>query len=174
MMSWHLMAQSTAAAAGMGVVVLIAEAAPNIPDFVPGTAAWITSLASGGILTWLLFYHLPAKDKQLKEFTDNKDTQFQKMAADYNGQLNSIHDDCAKERREAAIAFMVAIKENSQELHRALNLIMDRAQADGERLSKATQTEMQTLNMSLGTVREAVIGLREAVKALHEKVGLRE
>lgn len=42
-------------------------------ELVPGLAPWAGLGAIGLILGWLLLVHLPAKDKQMKEFVEGKD-----------------------------------------------------------------------------------------------------
>jgi hypothetical protein len=40
-----------------------------------GASGWVGAGLLGGVLAWLLFIHLPAKDKQLREVLDAKDKQ---------------------------------------------------------------------------------------------------
>lgn len=45
-----------------------AQVIPNDP--LAGNSGWVGTGLLGAVLSWLLFVHLPAKDKQIKELTD--------------------------------------------------------------------------------------------------------
>jgi hypothetical protein len=52
---------------------LLAQILP--PDPISGGAGWLGAGLLGLVLGWLLFVHLPAKDKQLREIITDKDKQ---------------------------------------------------------------------------------------------------
>lgn len=47
-----------------------AQGAANGADPISGGAGWIGAGLLGAVLSWLLFIHLPAKDKQVREMID--------------------------------------------------------------------------------------------------------
>lgn len=44
--------------------------AATIPETLGGDAGWVGTGLLGGVLSWLLFWHLPAKDKQVTDIID--------------------------------------------------------------------------------------------------------
>lgn len=57
-----------------------------------GGAGWVGAGLLGGVLAWLLFFHLPAKDKQIEAMIRNKDEQM--------GSLMIRHDAIMTETRK--------------------------------------------------------------------------
>ncbi len=73
------------------------------PDQVTGGAGWVGAGLLGSVLAWLLFVHLPAKDKQLKELLEGKDkqieailtrkwTMIQELTKDYKDDLKGVNE----------------------------------------------------------------------------------
>lgn len=48
-------------------------------DPLAGASGWVGTGLLGAVLSWLLFVHLPAKDKQLKELVDSQDVQLKEL-----------------------------------------------------------------------------------------------
>lgn len=73
-----------------------------------GNAGWAGAGLLGLVLVWLFFFHLPAKDKQVKELTDQLIAMTEKNAA----LINSIAD-----KHKAALDVVVThCKEDSTRL----------------------------------------------------------
>lgn len=62
-----------------------------------GGSGWLGAGLLGGVLAWLLFVHLPSKDKQLKEFMDAKDKHVEMMASRYQIALDVVITHCREE-----------------------------------------------------------------------------
>ncbi len=73
-----------------------------------GGAGWVGAGLLGGVLAWLLFIHLPGKDKQLKDFIDSKDKQvtdlhqrnwemLQQLTKDYKEGMKDVALHCEQE-----------------------------------------------------------------------------
>jgi hypothetical protein len=52
----------------------LAESVPTANALIPPESGWVGTTILGSVLYWLLWHHLPAKDKQLKE----KDEQIER------------------------------------------------------------------------------------------------
>ena len=61
--------------------------AQNVADPISGGAGWVGAGLLGLVLGWLLLWHLPQKDKQLKEIIDGKDKQFQTLISSCDMQV---------------------------------------------------------------------------------------
>ena len=55
------------------LLLLLAQSDPT--GTLAGSSGWLGAGLLGLVLCWLCFFHLPAKDKQIKEFIDGKDAQ---------------------------------------------------------------------------------------------------
>jgi hypothetical protein len=80
---------------------------PLLPANPAGWAGWASFLTSGGVLVWLLFWHLPAKDKQLKELLDGKDSHVVRLS-----------DSCERKLEIVAAAFKAEGERNREEWRR--------------------------------------------------------
>lgn len=76
---------------------------PTSPDPISGGAGWVGAGLLGVVLAWLLFVHLPAKDKQLKELLEGKDKQIEniltrkwdmikELTKDYKDDLKGVNE----------------------------------------------------------------------------------
>ena len=66
-------------------------------DPIAGGAGWVGAGLLGGVLSWLLFVHLPSKDKQLKEFMEAKDELARSLVQEHRLVLQSAQDHCQQE-----------------------------------------------------------------------------
>lgn len=57
--------------------LLLAQTTP--PNGLAGDSGWLGAGLLGLVLAWLLWVHLPAKDKQIRELIADKDTQLEKL-----------------------------------------------------------------------------------------------
>lgn len=96
----------------MTKALLLAQAS----DPLSGGAGWIGAGLLGCVLAWLMFVHLPNKDKQMKDiisfFNENRDKMVEAHRQDLQ-QLNAIFRADFKETRAD---FVIALKENSNRL----------------------------------------------------------
>lgn len=83
----------------MPAFALLVIAQAQTPDPISGGAGWVGAGLLGAVLGWLLFFHLPSKDKQLKEFIDGKDAQLaakdahvERMAAKFDESLKELQE----------------------------------------------------------------------------------
>ena len=87
-----------------------------------GASGWTGAGLLGLVLAWLLFVHLPAKDKLLKEYISAKDTQLdfvikiqweklEKLSADFKQDLLLVTNHCQKELDETLANFTQNMRE---------------------------------------------------------------
>lgn len=90
------------------------------PTSISGGAGWLGAGLLGSVLAWLLMVHLPAKDKQLKEFITIKDDQIkakddqimlilakkweaiQELSRGFQASVREVVEHCEKETDEMA------------------------------------------------------------------------
>ena len=71
--------------------------AQSVADPISGSAGFVGTGLLGAVLGWLLFFHLPAKDKQMKEFITEantqltaKDAHLERMGAKFEESLKGL------------------------------------------------------------------------------------
>lgn len=78
-------------------VLILATAAilaQSITDPISGNTGWVGAGLLGGVLGWLLFVHLPNKDKQIKD-----------LVAEHNGTVKEVADAHAAALKEVTATF---------------------------------------------------------------------
>ena len=89
----------------LSLLALFAEAAPSLA----GEAGWVGTGLLGAVLGWLLFVHLPAKDKQFRDIVDKlldrNDQQTGTMQQTFRDSLKDVVNHCESEFREMRATF---------------------------------------------------------------------
>ncbi len=107
------------------LVIALTFLAEGVLDPLAGGAGWVGTGLLGSVLAWLLFVHLPAKDKQLKEFMEAKDkavdsmlqgqwANLQRMELGYRNDLKVVAEHCKQELESVTYQFneeLVAFRE---------------------------------------------------------------
>lgn len=102
-------------------------AAQIVPEALVGGAGWVGAGLLGLVLWWLLYKHLPAKDKQIKEFIEGKDLHIEKMTArfeaslkesriEFRAALDAVLEHCTKEMTGIA----ATLKAELADMHRRI------------------------------------------------------
>jgi hypothetical protein len=89
----------------LALIILLAQ---SVPDSVSGTAGWVGTGLLGAVMSWLLFVHLPGKDKQLTVLMAAKDeiaetilkqqwANFERMEIGYHNDLKMVAEHCKQE-----------------------------------------------------------------------------
>ena len=92
----------------MYILVLTLLLAQLSTEALSGSSGWIGTGLLGAVLSWLLFVHLPSKDKQLTLLMDGKDriaevilkqqlVNFERMEAGYHNDLKIVAEHCKHE-----------------------------------------------------------------------------
>lgn len=117
----------------MLAVVMAADAMTELPGGA-SWAGWASFLTSGGVLVWLLFWHLPAKDKQLKEIMDGKDKMISDLTERYEDKLEKVSD-----------AFKEDSTESRKEFKGALDLVLKHCENETQGLASVFRAELTRL-----------------------------
>lgn len=104
----------------MLIIALLAQI--DTSTALSGASGWTGAGLLGLVLAWLLFVHLPAKDKLLKEYISAKDTQLdfliktqweklEKLSSDFKQDLQVVTTHCQKELDQTLANFTQNIRE---------------------------------------------------------------
>ena len=74
--------------------------AADLADPVTGGAGWAGAGLLGLVLAWLLFKHLPDKDKQLSGLMDRHDASQKELSATFTNALKEVTQHCKDELQE--------------------------------------------------------------------------
>ena len=91
-----------------------------------GTTGWVGTGILGAVLSWLMFIHLPAKDKQLKELLESKDGLIQGMIDRHNANM-----------RDVSVDFKNALEHVTAHCEKEISRLMESWQRDMSQLTKA-------------------------------------
>lgn len=75
-----------------GTVWFILSQAQDV-SALAGNAGWAGAGLLGLVLAWLLLWHLPSKDKQIKDLIDGKDAIIKSLAAEHTVALDKSRQD---------------------------------------------------------------------------------
>lgn len=64
---------------------------------ISGGAGWVGAGMLGSVLAWLLFVHLPSKDKQIKEMIESRDSLVKELADTHRKAVADVVDHCRDE-----------------------------------------------------------------------------
>ncbi len=99
------LAGAIAVAAILTSAVAMASVFAQAADPISGGAGWVGAGLLGGVLGWLLFVHLPSKDKQLKELMESKDGMVRDLAKEFRLDLDRIVTHCKDENERIVEVF---------------------------------------------------------------------
>lgn len=92
----------------------------------------------GLVLGWLMFIHLPAKDKQLQAVIDNKDKVLNDLIQAKDSRIKEVME--VKDQR---------IQQLSTDFRAALDKVVDHCQEEAERLAERFSKEMASVRMEV-------------------------
>lgn len=130
------------------VAIVLAQAGNALPpnhDPLNGNSGWVGTGLLGTVLAWLLFVHLPAKDKLLKETHENKDEHLRDLTTNKDKQLHELTERYEKKLEQTIEAFKQQGQETKTEFRNALNSIIDHCRTETSELIAAFHKEMTFL-----------------------------
>lgn len=92
------------------------------PEALSGGAGWVGAGLLGLVLAWLFFFHLPAKDAQLKGVLDAKDAQLSVLMDRFKAAMDVVVAHCKDDSAKLVEAFRSELK-----------LLLDRSDAKEDR-----------------------------------------
>ena len=149
----------------MWLAILLAQT----PDPLTGTTGWVGAGLLGLILAWLLFVHLPAKDKQLKEIIEIKDGQIRviieakdALATAKDGQIREMvasRDVLVQTLQTAGVA---AAKESRTDYKESLKAVVDHCQVEMASLVGEFRQEFSEMSEAVKDLRRVMEEFRES------------
>ena len=124
----------------MWLLDTLAQTSETFPSAAPW-AGWAGFLTSGGVLIWLLFWHLPAKDKQLSERDDKVREQMEKKDA----LVKLLVDGCDAQLFKIAEEFKVTMRETREEFRETLKTVIAQTDRHVTSLAEAMRREFEKI-----------------------------
>jgi hypothetical protein len=103
------------------------------PDAVAGTAGWVGAGLLGAVLAWLMFVHLPAKDKMITGMIEGRDALVRALAERHDATVRDLVAQVAaadKERRDDFRANLTAILTNCQRENEHVGALLEKGLAE--------------------------------------------
>jgi hypothetical protein len=131
--------------------VLMAQVSVPTPlDGISGGAGWVGASLLGGVLSWLLFIHLPNKDKQIAGLIETRDALVKQLAADFRaGVMES-------EARSAAMD-----KERRADFNNQLAMVVRHCETELTLTNQAIRRDLDELNGTLVDLRKMIAEIRD-------------
>jgi DNA anti-recombination protein RmuC len=107
-------------------------------DPISGGAGWVGAGLLGLVLGWLMFIHLPAKDKQLQAVIDNKDKVLNDLIQAKDSRIKEVME--VKDQR---------IQQLSTDFRAALDKVVDHCQEEAEKLAQRFSGELASVRMEV-------------------------
>lgn len=84
------------------VLTILAQQSQVEPAILGGNAGWVGTGLLGAVLSWIFFWHLPAKDKQLKELIDSQLECSREERKNFREALDRVVEHCSAENERLA------------------------------------------------------------------------
>ncbi len=131
------------------LTLLLSQVVPETPA---GWAGWASFATSGGVLVWLLFWHLPAKDKQLKEMLEDSAKRIEAKDAFI---LLLINAHLANEK-EQRLTHVEIERAQRAEFKETLQEMVEHSRRQVEGLSAALKADIEGLQKAVEALTRAV------------------
>ena len=118
--------------------MLFAEEISN--GVLTGGAGWVGASLLGLVLSWLLFKHLPEKDKQIASFVEKKDDMLKHVANSFSERIKGV-----------AEQHTTAVKEMNAAHKEALDRVVRHCEQEMNTIGASLQREFTQLS---GTVKD--------------------
>jgi hypothetical protein len=126
----------------MNLLILFAQ----IPtDPLSGGAGWVGTGLLGSVLGWLLFVHLPNKDKQILGLIESRDKLVEKLTADFRVSLDTLLD---KESRKD--------KELRDDFKQSLQKVVDHCEKEVSGTVESLKREVDRISGYMGELTKRV------------------
>ena len=127
----------------------VAQAAAS-PDVISGGAGWAGAGLLGLVLGWLLFVHLPAKDKQIAALIESRDAFVRELNHNFRDSMQA-----------AAMASAVQDKERRDDYKASLATVVAHCEKETGQISQAIRKD-------LGDLVSLVVALRQLMEELQK------
>jgi hypothetical protein len=130
------------------MLVLLAEVTTPL-DTLGGAPAWVGTGLLGSVLGWLLFIHLPNKDKQIAGLIESRDAAVKALAADYRASLLELTN-----------RFIETDKERRADYKESLQVVVSHCEKETTTNGEALRKDLTELSGLMGTIRQFVEEVR--------------
>lgn len=133
----------------------------QLTDPISGGAGWVGAGLLGCVLCWLLFIHLPAKDKQLKEFIESKDAVAERLYVSKDAAAKELAEIHAEQMTALVIIRDATDKEKREDFKESLLLITSHCKDEMAAMSSTWTHELTELTRAIQDLSE-LVGSRRA------------
>lgn len=115
----------------------------------------------GSVLGWLLFLHLPAKDKQIAGLIETRDELVRNMTVSHQEAIKSLATDFRTAITESERRADIADKEKREDFRANLLTITSHYEKEVQSISGGIRREIDELNSVLGDLRKMIAEIRD-------------
>lgn len=115
----------------MDLSIFLAQVAT---DPISGASGWVSTGLVGGILGWLLYVHLPAKDKQILGLVESRDQLVSKLTAEFRASLESLLSQDKDKDKELRDDFKVSLQKVTDHAEREIEVIVSEIKKDVQKI----------------------------------------
>lgn len=120
-------------------------------DPISGGAGWVGAGLLGAVLAWLMFIHLPAKDKQVTGLIEGRNELSENLQNRYSASIKELQ------------AGMAQISKEQREDHKqVVQMVMEHCRSETEHIAKSMAD-------SMSEVTQAVLDLRRMMEESSER-----
>jgi hypothetical protein len=131
----------------IGTLPLFAQAST---DAISGGAGWVGAGLLGGVLSWLLFIHLPAKDKQIAGLIDSRDAMVREMTLNFRAGIVDSEKRAAETDRDRRADYQASLK-----------MVVDHCEKETALTSGAIRRDLDQLNDLAVELRKMISEVRD-------------
>jgi hypothetical protein len=132
------------------LAAIVAQAAPPTPDVISGGAGWAGAGLLGLVLGWLLFVHLPAKDKQIAELVKSRDDMVKELTGSFREGI------VESEKRATEVD-----RERREDYRISLQMVVSHCEKEMSSTSTVMRQNLDESNRLLGELRGLMKEIRD-------------
>jgi hypothetical protein len=133
-------------------LILLAEVTTPL-DALGGAPAWVGTGLLGSVLGWLLFLHLPNKDKQIAGLIESRDAAMKALAADYRASLMDLTN-----------RFIETDKERRDDYKQSLQVVVNHCEKETAMTNDAIRKDLGEMSSLAASLRQLVDELRAEIR----------
>jgi hypothetical protein len=133
-------------------LILLAEVTTPL-DALGGAPAWVGTGLLGSVLGWLLFLHLPNKDKQIAGLIESRDAAMKGLAADYRASLMELTN-----------RFIETDKERRDDYKQSLQVVVNHCEKETAMTNDAIRKDLGEMSSLAASLRQLVDELRAELR----------
>jgi hypothetical protein len=133
-------------------LIILAEVTTPL-DALGGAPAWVGTGLLGSVLGWLLFLHLPNKDKQIAGLIESRDAAMKALAADYRASLMDLTN-----------RFIETDKERRDDYKQSLQVVVNHCEKETAMTNDAIRKDLGEMSSLAASLRQLVEELRAELR----------